>query len=177
MTERPENVRGDDGTGEADSAVEMTPTPPRQRPGNSLGYIIRDTHLTFGKFLRGKLAPHKVTLGQWFFLRALWEEEGLSQRELSQRVNTTEPTTVSALRVLERNGLVKRVRNTDDRRTINVFLTDKGRTLKERLLPLALEVNKAANQGLSAADIREFKRLMKRMRDNVAAAADRNAED
>ena len=85
---------------------------PRYRVENSVGYLIRSTHLTFAKYLRNLLPPHKVTPGQWYFLRALWQEEGLSQLELSRRVRTTEPTTVSALRLLERNGLIERVRNT-----------------------------------------------------------------
>ncbi len=152
-------------------------TPPDHRPENSLGYIIRDTHLAFARFLRARLTPYKVTPGQWFFLRALWDEEGLSQRELSMRVRTTEPTTASALRVLERNGLVRRIRNESDRRSINVHLTERGRDLKQELLPIVLEINTAAQEGLSPEEIRVVKRLTGRMRENVAAATDRGGAD
>jgi len=100
---------------------------PIENPELSAGYLIRDTFLAFSKLMRVWLQPYKITLGQYFFLRALWIEEGLSQRELSRRVGTTEPTTVAALRLLERNCLVERVRNADDRRTINIFLTDRAR--------------------------------------------------
>ena len=86
------------------------------RPENSAGYLVRDTHLLFAKALRDRLQSHQTTPGQWYFLRALWDEEGSSQRELSRRVGTTEPTTVSALRLLARNGMIERVRNPKDRR-------------------------------------------------------------
>ena len=103
-------------------------------PLESPGYLVRDTNIAVGKALRRRLAQYGMTLGQYYFMRALWIEEGLSQRELSRRVGTTEPTTASVLRLLERNGLVRRVRNRRDRRTINIFPTQKGRNLKNELL-------------------------------------------
>jgi len=108
------------------------------RPDNSAGYLVRDTHLLFAKALRTRLQSHQITPGQWYFLRALWDEEGLSQRELSRRVGTTEPTTVSALRLLARSGMIERVRNPKDRRTINIYLTDKARDMKSELMPVAI---------------------------------------
>jgi DNA-binding MarR family transcriptional regulator len=144
----------------------------RYQAENSVGYVIRAIQLTFAKHLRNRLQPHKVTAGQWFFLRALWEEEGLSQRELSRRVRTTEPTTVSALRLLERNGLIDQVRNTQDRRTINIFLTPKGRGLKDTLLPGVLELNCIATEGLSREEVQDAFRLLNKMQQNVAASVD-----
>lgn len=141
-------------------------------PESSAGYLVRDAHLMFAKALRQRLQPHKVTPGQWFFLRALWIEEGLSQRELSRRVRTTEPTTVSALRLLERNGLIERVRNTKDRRTINIFLTDRGRELKDELLPYALDVSSVAKAGISENEFAEFRRILDKMRANLATEAE-----
>ncbi len=123
----------------------------------------------FARALRARLQPHKVTPGQWFFLRALWQEEGLSQRELSRRVGTTEPTTVSALRLLERNGLIRRERNARDRRTINIFLTDAAKRLKDDLLPYALEVNEVATAGLSAEEMTQLHDILTKLRDNLAA--------
>jgi MarR family transcriptional regulator, organic hydroperoxide resistance regulator len=130
---------------------------------------VRDTHLQFARALRARLQPHKITPGQWFFLRTLWEQEGLNQRELSRRVGTTEPTTVSALRLLERNGLIRRQRNEKDRRTINIFLTERGRALKPELLPYALEVNAVATAGVSPEEMRQFRGILTRIRDNLAA--------
>ena len=62
------------------------------------------------------LAEHGVSHGHWSFLRVLWEEDGLSQRELSTRVGMMEPTTVIALRGMEKAGLVRRSRSSADRR-------------------------------------------------------------
>lgn len=141
------------------------------RPEKSAGYLVRDTHLLFAKALRTRLQTHQITPGQWYFLRALWDEEGLSQRELSRRVGTTEPTTVSALRLLARNGMIERVRNPKDRRTINIFLTDRARAMKAELMPVAIEVNDVATAGLSDEEFTQLRALLQKVRENLFAAA------
>ena len=52
--------------------------------GGSLGYLVRDANRAFQRLLERRISPHGVTRGQWYFLRVLWEEDGLSQRELSR---------------------------------------------------------------------------------------------
>lgn len=154
----------------ADAAVDATGNTGDLKPEDSAGYLVRDTHLLFAKALRNRLQAHQITPGQWYFLRTLWDEEGLSQRELSRRVGTTEPTTVSALRLLARNGMIERVRNPKDRRTINIFLTDKARDMKAELMPVAVEVNDIATGGLSDDEFAQLRALMQKIRENLSAA-------
>ena len=52
--------------------------------GGSLGYLVRDANRAFQRLLERRISPHGVTRGQWYFLRVLWKEDGLSQRELSR---------------------------------------------------------------------------------------------
>ena len=94
--------------------------------GGSLGYLVRDANRAFQRLLEKRISPHGVTRGQWYFLRVLWEEDGLSQRELSARVGMMEPTTVIALRSMEKAGLVRRSRSIADRRVTRVHLTAKA---------------------------------------------------
>ena len=122
----------------------------------SVGYQVRATHRALQRFLQFKIEPHGVTPGMWYFLRALWHEDGLTQRELSNRVGTMEPTTLSAILVMEKKGLVRRRRNPDDRRKWHIHLTPKGRSAKARLLPLAREVVDTAVQNLSRGEITQL---------------------
>lgn len=144
-------------------------------PYVSPGYLVRDTNLAFAKALRRSLAPYGMTTGQYYFLRALWIEEGLSQRELSRRVGTTEPTTASALRLLERKGLIKRVRNRQDRRTINIFPTPKGRNLKNELLAHAIRINETATAGLTEEQISIVRNVLVHMKGNLDREDDNGA--
>jgi MarR family transcriptional regulator, organic hydroperoxide resistance regulator len=105
----------------------------------------------------------------WFFLRALWEEDGISQRVLSQRVGMMEPTTASALTNMERKGLVRRIRNRSDRRIVNVFLTERGQALRRELLPLAAAVNDEALLGIAANDVAQLRTLLGRVQARLDA--------
>jgi MarR family transcriptional regulator, organic hydroperoxide resistance regulator len=122
----------------------------------SIGYQIRVTHRLLQRFLQFKIEPHGITLGMWYFLRALWHEDGLTQRELSVKVGTMEPTTLSAILIMERKGLVRRVRNKTDRRKWHIHLTPKGRGLKGKLLPLAREVVDTSVQNLSRGEVAQL---------------------
>jgi DNA-binding MarR family transcriptional regulator len=145
------------------SKLNPAPSPPQETTGDealplerSVGYQVRMTHRALQRYLQINIKPHGVTLGNWYFLRALWHEDGLTQRELSRRIGTREPTTMTAILAMEASGLVKRVRNSDDRRKQNVFLTAKGRRLKSKLLPLAREVVNTATTGLNEREIGLF---------------------
>jgi DNA-binding MarR family transcriptional regulator len=143
------------------------PDPLEFLPQHSLGYLLRDTYRAFSKILQSRISPHGVTIGQWYFLRVLWEEDGLTQRELSQRVGMMEPTTVTALNGMEKRGYVQRVRNVTDRRKVNIFLTDKGRALRARLLPHAAEVNRIAARALTPADIEKLRVILSAMKGSL----------
>jgi DNA-binding MarR family transcriptional regulator len=134
---------------------------------SSIGYVLRDTYRGFSRALQSKISPHGVSIGQWYFLRVLWDEDGLTQRELSQRVGMMEPTTVTALNGMERRGYVKRVRNAKDRRKINIYLTDKGRALRAKLLPFVPEINRVATRGIADADLERMKSLLAAMKKNL----------
>jgi MarR family transcriptional regulator, organic hydroperoxide resistance regulator len=133
----------------------------------SIGYQIRMTHRLLQRYLQSQIEPHGITLGMWYFLRALWEEDGLTQRELSKRIGTMEPTTLSAIQSMLRQGLVRRVRNKADRRKLHIYLTAKGRGLRPTLLPLAGGVVATATHGFSPGKIREILRLLQTMQEKL----------
>jgi DNA-binding MarR family transcriptional regulator len=137
----------------------------------SPGYQVRMTHRALQRHLAIKIKPYGVTLGMWYFLRALWHEDGLTQRELSRRIGTREPTTMTAIMAMEASGLVKRVRNDADRRKQNVFLTAKGKRLKSKLLPLAREIVDKATAGFSERETALLLAFLGRVQGNLEPLA------
>jgi MarR family transcriptional regulator, organic hydroperoxide resistance regulator len=136
-------------------------------PRLSSGYLVRDAHRAFQRLLERRIASYDVTRGQWYFLRVLWIIDGLSQRELSARVGMMEPTTVVALRSMERAGLIRRVRGQDDRRKVRVFLTAKAKHLRDELLVVAKSITDEAEDGVAARDLSVFRRVITRMTANL----------
>lgn len=98
----------------------------------------------------------------------LWREDGITQSELSRRVDMREPTTVVAIQGLERRGLVFRRPDAADQRKVRVFLTAKAKALEDLLIPYVAEVNAVATRGLSAGDIRTTRRVLIAVAENLA---------
>jgi DNA-binding MarR family transcriptional regulator len=133
----------------------------------SVGYQVRMVYRAMQRLLQTKIGPHGVTLGMWYYLRALWAEDGLTQRELSHRIGTMEPTTLGAIQTMERSGLVRRVRSRDDRRKVHIHLTKKGRDLERLLMPLAVDVVEASVTAFSPEEVAQLLKFLKAIRDNI----------
>jgi len=97
-----------------------------------------------------RLAAHNVSFGHWTFLRILWEQDGLTQKQLSDEAGVMEPTTYAAVTAMEELGYVTREQRPGNRKNVHVALTARGRALKRKLVPLAEEVNRIGVEGVDA---------------------------
>jgi DNA-binding MarR family transcriptional regulator len=141
-------------------------------PNDRLAHVVKDLLRTIQRAMQIRLSAHSVSIGQWVFLRILWERDGITQRELSELAGVSEPTTYSALLSIEKQGLITRQKLAGNMRNLSVCLTAKGRSLRETLVPLAEEVNAVAIDGLSAQEVAAFRHTMLRMIANLEAEAE-----
>ncbi len=137
-------------------------------PNDRLAHLVRDAARALVRALQHRLTEHSVSFGHWAFLRILWEEDGLTQRELSARAGVMEPTTFAALNAMERLGYITRRQTPDNKKKNYVFLTPRGRLLKTKLVPLAEEVNEIAVHGVPAKDVAVLRRSLIQMIENLA---------
>ena len=142
----------------------------------SIAAQLRMVHRLFVRDLEQFLAEYRINIGMWYFFRALWEEDGLSQRELSDRAGETSAAAVAQLRSMEARGFITRHVDENDKRKIRVFLTDEGRRFKF-LLAYAAEVQSVALEGLTEGEIGFLRLVLARMKESFArrAAAQRAA--
>lgn len=157
-------VLKDNGAARPDGAVDYP-------PAASAGHMVRNAHRAFQRELEAEISVYGVSRGQWYFLRALWIEDGLTQRELSERVGMMEPTTVVALAGMEKARLIRRRRSDIDRRKVLVYLTPKAEKLRDLLLPVAKSVSDRASTGVSQKDLATFHRVLARMTANLDKAS------
>lgn len=122
----------------------------------SLSYVVRIAHRLLVRDLDKALSSVGVSRGQWYFLNALWQEDGLTQRELSDRVGMKEPTTALALNGMEKSHLVYRVRDKGDLRKVRVYLTEAGHGMRNVLLPMIKTINDRATTDISPQDLATF---------------------
>lgn len=137
-------------------------------PNDRLAHLVRDTERAFRRALQARLAPHGVPFGHWTFLRILWEADGLTQKELSARAGVMEPTTFAALKTMEAKGYVTRSQLPHNKKNVYVHLSERGRALKDLLIPLAEETNRVSTATLEDADIAITRAVLLAMITNLA---------
>ena len=129
-------------------------------PEDRLAHLVQDARRGMERALQIRLIEHSVSFGHWSFLRILWEHDGLTQRELSEIAGVTAPTTSSAMNAIESVGYVKRIQKPENKKNVYVYLTKSGLALKEKLLPLAEEVNAIAINGLSSEEVQIARKVL-----------------
>jgi len=138
--------------------------PARQRLDESLGFLIAEAERASKRVLFARITEHGIRRGGWFVLRALWENEGMTQRELAQRLGLMETSVLEMVRAMESDGLVTRTRDTEDKRKVRIHLSAQGRAIEPQLMQVAQTVNDQMVQDLTQAEAVLLKLLLKKVR-------------
>jgi len=134
----------------------------------SLADVVNHLSRLLTQSLGETIAAHGVTPGQLPVLQCLWEQDGLTQRELYQRVHIEQATMSNTLSRMQRDGLIKRKPDPNDRRAQRVLLTAKAKKLEAKLADASQTVNKAALGKLKVKDKKVALELMGQMIDNLS---------
>jgi MarR family transcriptional regulator, organic hydroperoxide resistance regulator len=139
---------------------------------DSIAYLLRNSYRVFARALQERIQAEGIPIGSWPFLRHLWQQDRITQSELTKAVGLMQPNTVAALKQLTRRGWVKQTRDADDKRKIRIFLTPKGRELFYRAFPLALQARELALADFSEKEIATLRSLLKRITKNLDGVQD-----
>ena len=100
-----------------------------------------------------------LTYPQYLVMMLLWEEDHQTVGQLGARLALDSGTLSPLLKRLTAAGLVTRHRRVEDERSVSIALTDQGRALRERALPISESMI-----GTIGFDTEEFRELIKRLR-------------
>jgi DNA-binding MarR family transcriptional regulator len=139
-------------------------------PSESLGFIIYRTALALKAALQHafKEQGHAITPEQWVIIRHLWEEEGLSQREIGEKASKDKPNITRMLDALEKKHLIFRQPHPRDRRKYCIYLTKEGRQLHAYLWPLARSLRDQVTQNLPQEEIDVLKATLNKIYHNIS---------
>lgn len=130
---------------------------------SSAGYLANHMARLFANRLHRRIRPLGLSPARFPVLLELWEQDGLTQSQLVQRLGVEQATMANTLARMERDGLVERRPSTTDRRARLVYLTDKARGLQADAVAAAQAENRQALSALSEAEQAQFLDLMRRV--------------
>lgn len=121
----------------------------------------------FSRFYRPMLDKLGLTYPQFVVMMVLWENGKITMKALTDLVMLESNTLTPLLKKLEAAGLVKRTRNKDDERVLDIEITSAGLSLKADGQMAAVELALASGEDLDG--VIEMQRRMAKMRDSVRA--------
>ena len=134
---------------------------------DSLGIILNKVNTKLKNELLQQLKENDVTPEQWAILNCLWEQEGITPKELSDLTYKDKPNTNRIVEKLITKGLVVRDSHPVDKRAFQIFLTDSGWALREQLIPKANQLLEKATMGIEEHKVEELKRMLNKIYDNI----------
>jgi DNA-binding MarR family transcriptional regulator len=142
--------------------------------GNQLCFAVYSTAHAFNRFYKPLLDRLGLTYPQYLVMLVLWEQDGVSVKEIGERLFLDSGTLTPLLKRMETAGLLKRTRSREDERQVIVALTPQGEGLKEKARSLPLSIL-AASQ-CSVAELVALKNEVEALRDKLNAAVGEKVE-
>ena len=90
-----------------------------------------------------------ITSDQWGVLNILWKKDGQPQKEIAKKVFKDNSNLTRILDLLEKENLIERRRHESDRRSYRIFLTLKGKNIKNKLIPIVYKSHEISLKDLS----------------------------
>ncbi|MDO9534626.1 MAG: MarR family transcriptional regulator [Bacillota bacterium] len=113
--------------------------------------------------LMRKIKSFDITTEQWMIMNRLFEEGGISQKELSERTLKDQGALTRTLDRIEKKGLVKRRVNPYDRRSFLIYLTDEGQDVRDQIVPIAEKCIEDAVKGFTEEEVDTLTTLLRRV--------------
>ena len=134
---------------------------------DALGFILSRVNTKLKNEFSQELKDYDVTPEQWAILCRLWEQEGITPKELSDLTCKDKPNTNRILEKLIIKGLVVRNAHPVDKRAFQIYLTESGWALREKLIPKANKLLEKALKGIEEDKVVELKKMLNQIYDNI----------
>lgn len=124
-------------------------------------YMMKAAMKKVEKYMGQRFEEYGINLAQSFILFSLLERDGLTLTEIGNRTGIENSSLTTMVDRLEKEELVKRGPDPQDRRVIRLFITDRGRDLAERVLDMGVAFNRRLKDSLGDSEEQFLKGLLK----------------
>ncbi|MDR3578602.1 MAG: MarR family transcriptional regulator [Oryzomonas sp.] len=130
----------------------------------NIGFLLAKAYQRAFALAKEELEPYDLTPPQCGILAFLWQQDGLTQVELSERSQVDRTTMGGLIDRLEKCGLVERHPHPHDRRAHQIRLTPKGKSMEAPLSECSKKALAKFTSGLTNSDVANFARILETLR-------------
>lgn len=128
---------------------------------------LHQTDLKLTSEIKSRLQPYNLAPEQNLVMMLLWEKDGLTQNQLSEKLGKDKTNIARMVGNLEGKGFIERKFCPSDRRSLEVYLTEDGRKLKEEVVPVSEAFNADVTEGLSEQDLVHLDQVLTKILNNI----------
>ena len=141
------------------------PMPIKEAPsfGKFISAIYRHSQI----LISARLQPFRIGSGQYIFLLTIAEQEGISQKDLSQQLAIDKTTTAKAVGKLEKLGYVTRKSSPQDHRFNELYLTDLGKSVVPKVKTILNELTTLSLAGVSDDEYKAMMNVLRKTLFNI----------
>ncbi len=130
----------------------------------SIGFLLSKGYQRAWAILREEIEQYNLTPPQFALLSFLWQQDGLTQAELSEKGQIDRSTVGGLIDRLERDGLLERRQHPQDRRAYLIYLTEHGKEMEGPLSACAERSLHQFTSGLNDDEVTELRRMLEILR-------------
>ncbi len=135
----------------------------------SAGFVVNSTAKVFQKTLDLELRKNVgVTISQWRVVVTLIQHPGSTQKEIADRIVVEAATLVPVIDKMEKEGLLKRKPDSNDRRVNRIYLTSKVDSLWNSMIQCALHIRKVSTKDISENQLVTTLETLRKMSKNLS---------
>ena len=124
-----------------------------------LSRVMRKVH----RYYESSFSQYGITPAQFYVLSAVWENDGVKFKDLAKSLEMDGSTLTSILDRLERQDLLERRDDPEDRRSLLVFLTKKAKQSIAEITCLAEKLNREIKERFSDEEFATFERVLEKL--------------
>ena len=132
-----------------------------------IGRYISQLYRKGSTFINKGVSKYGIGSGQFMFLLELYIKDGKNQEEISEILKIDKGTTARALKKLEQQGFVTRIKDVNDKRANKIYLNNKAKEVEDGVLDVLIDWNKQITKTLTKEEEDVLKNLLEKVCDNI----------
>ena len=132
-----------------------------------IGKYISQLYRKGSVFINKEVSEYGIGSGQFMFLLELYINDGKNQEEIAETLKIDKGTTARALKKLEEQGFVTRIKDENDKRSNKIYLNDKAKDVREGVLDVLNDWNKEITKSLTEEEEEMPKSLLEKVCKNI----------
>lgn len=126
---------------------------------NTIDYIIRNTWLQIAKMYNEEAAKYGSTMVTGFALLSIDPKTGTPSTQLGPKMGIQSTSLSRTIKKLEDSGLITKVPNNKDKRSVLICLTENGKVMRNLSKQIVLNFNDKINDSISEEDLETYLRV------------------